>query len=51
MALGASAKSYGFNFDFTEAPNQCTTLAAYKLSDVPVIEDAKEDVFKALGAL
>ena len=47
----ASAKGYGFNFDFTVAPGQCTTLAAYKLSDVPVLEDAKEAVFKSLGAL
>jgi len=47
----ASAKTYGFNFDFTEAPGQCATLSAYKLSDVPVIEDAKEEVFKSLGAL
>jgi spermidine synthase len=46
-----SAKTYGFNFDFTQAPGQCTTLSAYKLSDVPVLQDAKEDVFKSLGAL
>jgi spermidine synthase len=46
-----SAKGYGFNFDFLEAPGRCTTLEAYKLDDVPVLEDAKESVFKSLGAL
>ena len=47
----AAAKSYGFNFNFEEAPTRCTTVEAYNLKDVPLLQDGKEDAFKALGAL
>jgi spermidine synthase len=47
----AAAKGYGFNFDFQEPTTRCTTVEAYKLSDVPLLQDGKEDAFKALGAL
>jgi spermidine synthase len=47
----AAAKGYGFNFDFQEPTTRCTTIEAYKLSDVPLLQDGKENEFKALGAL
>lgn len=47
----ATAKSYGFRFDFEEAPKRCETLEKYDLQSVPVLRDAAPKEFEALGEL
>jgi spermidine synthase len=47
----ATAKSYGFRFDFEEAPARCETIDKYDLTTVPVLRDANPKEFEALGEL
>jgi spermidine synthase len=47
----ATAKGYGFRFDFEEAPARCEPIEKYDLASVPVLRDANQREFDALGEL